>query len=316
MTENNQNIKAIILVLFGMTVFALQDTLIKIISETTSIYLIYFIRCIIGFFVILIYLKYKKKKIIIKTYYPILTILRSFAFFFGFSLYYFSLSKLSLPVAVTLFFVSPFFTSIFSMFIMKEKIGLRRWIAIIVGFVGVFLVMDPDFSNFNIYSAFPVICAFCYSFTIIIQKKTADKDNVFSQIIHIYISAFIFAIIIKVFIHYNTFSPEIMMEYKSLLAEWRIENLNVFLMLIGVGFTGVIGFLCLFSAYNMGSPPSIAPFEYIIIIWALIIGWLLWGDTLNLKGSIGLVLIVSAGIYTFVRESKLNKQISIDKPLR
>ena len=66
----------------------------------------------------------------------------------------------------------------------------------------------------------------------------------------------------------------------------------------------------------MGSPPSIAPFEYIIIIWALIIGWFLWGDTLNLKGSIGLVLIVSAGIYTFVRESKLNKQISIDKPLR
>ena len=101
--------------------------------------------------------------------------------------YYFSLSKLSLPIAITLFFVSPFFTSIFSILIIKEKVGFQRWIAIAIGFCGVYLVMDPDFRNFNIYSLFPVLCAICYSFTIIIQKKTSDKDNVFSQIIHIYL---------------------------------------------------------------------------------------------------------------------------------
>ena len=80
------------------------------------------------------------------------------------------------------------------MFIMKEKIGLRRWIAIIVGFVGVFLVMDPDFENFNIYSLFPILCALCYSYTVVIQKRTYDKDTTFSQIIHIYVSALIFSI--------------------------------------------------------------------------------------------------------------------------
>ena len=76
------------------------------------------------------------------------------------------------------------------------------------------------------------------------------------------------------------------------------------------------GFFCLFSAYNTGSPSSIAPFEYIIIVWALIIGWFLWGETFNFKGFIGLFLIVSAGIYTFFREAKLNQSITIDKPLR
>ncbi len=54
---------------------------------------------------------------------------------------------------------------------MKEKVGIRRWLAIIVGFAGVYLVMNPDYKNFNIYSIFPVICAVCYSYTIIIQKK-------------------------------------------------------------------------------------------------------------------------------------------------
>ena len=87
-------------------------------------------------------------------------------------------------------------------------------------------------------------------------------------------------------------------------------------MLISIGFTGVIGFFCLFSAYNLGSPSAIAPFEYVIIIWGLIIGWYLWADTLNFKGFFGLILIVFAGIYTFFRESKLNKKITIDKPLR
>ncbi len=316
MISSNNNLRAIFLVLIGMTVFAFQDTFIKILSETTNLYLIYFVRCVVGLIIIFLYLKYNKHQFIYKTHYPFLTILRTIAFFLGFSLYYFSLSKLSLPLAVTLFFVSPFFTSIFSILIMKETVGIRRWLAIIFGFVGVYLVMDPDFNNFNIYSIFPIICALCYSFTIIIQKKTSDKDNVFSQIIHIYISALFFALIIRFTILNYTFEQSTMIEYYSLLVDWKINNLFIFTLLIGVGFTGAIGFFCLFSAYNSGSPSTIAPFEYIIIVWALLIGWFLWGETFNLKGFVGLFLIVSAGIYTFIRESKLNKPVTIDKPLR
>ena len=316
MINSNNNIKAIILVLIGMTIFALQDTFIKILSDTTNLYLIYFVRCIVGLIIIFSYLKYQNIKITFKTHYPILTVSRTIAFFLGFSLYYFSLSKLSLPVAVTLFFVSPFFTSMFSILIMKEKVGIRRWLAIIVGFSGVYLVMNPDYNNFNIYSIFPVICALCYSYTIIIQKKTSHKDNVFSQIIHIYLSALFFSLIIRFTILSYSFEQSTIDEYFSLLVEWRIDNFFTLLLLISIGLTGVFGFLCLFSAYNIGSPAAIAPFEYIIIFWALIIGWLLWGETFDLKGFIGLFLIVSAGIFTFIRESKLNKNISIDKPLR
>lgn len=316
MNNSNKNIKAIFLVLLGMTVFAFQDTFIKLISTTTNIYLIYFIRSSIGLILIIFYLKYNKIPIILKTYYPVFTLLRVFLFFTGFSAYYFSLSKLSLPLAVTLFFVSPFFTSIFSMLIIKETIGWRRWSAILVGFVGVYLVMNPDFSNFNIYSLFPVICAICYSFTVVVQKKTSDKDNIFSQILHIYISAMIFSLIIKLSLLNISFDVQTINEFNSLLIDWNIENIVTFTLLICIGLTGVVGFFALFTAYNIGSPASIAPFEYIIIVWALIIGWFLWGETLDLTGFIGLILIVSAGIYTFIRETSLNKKISIDSPLR
>jgi drug/metabolite transporter (DMT)-like permease len=316
MTNNKNNPKAILLILVGMTVFALQDTFVKLLSDDTNIYLIYFIRSAVGLLVIFTYLKIKKIPIIIKTHYPLLTIIRTMTFFFGFSLYYYSLTKLSLALAVTLFFVSPFFVTIFSMIIIKEHIGIRRWMAILVGFVGVFLVMDPKIESFNIYLLFPVICAVCYSFTVIIQKKTADKDSLFSQIIHIYISAIIFSIIIKSSLGIIDFDPDIVSRYKFLLVDWNISNYLNFFMLIAIGLTGVTGFLCLFGAYNIGSPATIAPFEYVIILWAILISWFVWDETLSIKAFVGLILIISAGIYTFLREVYLNKKISIDRPLR
>ena len=316
MTTNIDNTKAIILILLGMTVFAIQDTVIKLISGDVNLYLIYFIRCIVGLIVIITYLKLKKIPIIIKTFYPKLTILRTIAFFLGFSLYYFSLSKLSLALAVTLFFVSPFCVSIFSMIIIKEKVGARRWSAIIVGFIGVFLVMDPNFQDFNIYTICPVLCAICYAFTVVIQKKTSDKDSVFSQILHIYLSAMIFAILIRFTLSNIDFDQATIQSYDYILREWKINSFLLFFYLITIGFTGVIGFLCLFNAYNIGSPSAIAPFEYIIILWAILISWFIWGDTLEPKAYLGLTFIIIAGIYTFIRESKLNKELSINKPLR
>tara|TARA_B110000263_G_C15252215_1_gene484679 strand:+ start:358 stop:1308 length:951 start_codon:yes stop_codon:yes gene_type:complete len=316
MNQNIQNSKAIFLIFIGMSVFAIQDTLIKLLSDLTNIYLIYFIRCIVGLIVIFFYLKVKKIPIIITTFYPKLTVLRTVLFFLGFSLYYYSLTKLSLALAITLFFVSPFFVTIFSMMIIKESVGIRRWFAIVIGFIGVFLVMDPKFDNFNIYLLFPVICAMCYAFTVVIQKKTSDKDSLFSQIIHIYISAMIFSIIIKSFIFSYDFGPELVEDYKFLLSDWNIDSYKIFVMMVCVGLTGVIGFLCLFGAYNIGSPSIIAPFEYIIIFWAILISWFIWGETLAFKSFIGLLLIISSGIYTFIREAILKKSISIDKPMR
>ena len=126
MTQYQKNKKAIILIIIGMTVFIIQDTFIKLLSDDTNIYLIYFIRSFIGLLVIFTFiLKYKKIPIIIKTHYPVLTILRTTVFFLGFSFYYYSLTKLSLAMAVTLFFVSPFFITIFSMLIIKELAWMK-----------------------------------------------------------------------------------------------------------------------------------------------------------------------------------------------
>ena len=312
----DNNIKAIILVVIGMFVFSIQDALIKVISGSVNIYVIYIVRSIIGLLAILIYCKLQDIKLIFKTHYPIITTLRVSGFFLGFSLYYFSLSKISLPEAVTLFFVSPFFVTIASKFIIGEKVGIYRWSLIFVGFIGVYLVLNPDFNNFNIYSLFPIFCAFFYAMTVVIQKKTSDYDNLFTQIIHTYISAIIFSIIIYIVLKNLTFSSNQLIEYNFILMSWGIPDIFSFFILVIIGFTGVIGFFSIFGAYRMGSPSTIAPYEYSLIIWSIILGYLIWNEYLSFRGFIGLFLILSASFFTLYREYILNVKINTDKPLR
>ena len=315
--NNQENTpKAILLIFLGMSVFALQDALIKFISIDTNLFLIYSTRAFVGIIILSIFLYLKKEPIIFISKYPKLTILRGILFFLSFTLYYFSLTKLSLAKAITLFFVSPFFITIFSIFLLNEVVGFRRWSALIVGFIGVYLVMEPDFYNFDIFSTFPILCAAGYALTMIIQKMTSDKDNLYSQTFHLYFAALFFSFIIGIISGDGKFFDSSNDNLWFLLQPWQINNLNKLLILISIGLITVIGFLSIFQAYRIGSPPSVAPFEYIIILWGLIISWFIWGETLNLRGFVGLFFIVVAGIYTFVRENKKNVSITIDKPLR
>jgi len=316
MMSLDNNIKAIFLIILGMFVFSIQDTLIKLMSDSINIYVIYIVRSIVGILVIFTYCWFYKIQLIFKTYYPFITILRVSIFFLGFSLYYFSLSKISLPEAVTLFFVSPFFVTISSKFIMGENIGIYRWSAILIGFIGVYLVLDPNFNDFNIYTLFPIFCAFFYALTVVIQKKTSDKDSLFTQILHTYLSAIVFSIIIYFYVNNLTFTPYQLLEYKFVLISWNIPSLNYFLLLIIIGFTAVIGFFSIFGAYRIGSPSTIAPYEYSLIIWSILFGYFIWNDYLTIKGMAGLSLILIGSFFTLYREYHLSIKVSTDQPIR
>ena len=314
MLNNSQ--KGILLIIFGMSIFSIQDVLVKYLSDSTSVFQIFFVRSIVGLLVIGIYLSLTRKKVIFKSQYPLLTLLRVVLFFSAFLAFYISLSNLSLAIANTLFFTSPFFITIFSMIFLKEKIGIRRWSAIIIGFFGVIIVMNPKVENLNLFYLLPVYCAVCYSLSMIIIKKTSDKDSVYSQIFHLYISALILSSLISLFIGDGSFNKYDDPALKFLLREWHLgfnEN-TIFLFLIGLSGAG--GFFCLHQAYRIASPPTIAPFEYILIFWSISLGWLVFGDVIGFKDLIGIIIIIASGMYMFFRENIRKTPISTEKPLR
>tara|TARA_Y100000816_G_C26071312_1_gene563545 strand:+ start:1 stop:951 length:951 start_codon:yes stop_codon:yes gene_type:complete len=316
MASKNNNPKGIIFILLAMMVFSVQDGIMKHIYSFVSLYEVYLIRTIVSFLLILIFLKYKKKPIVFKSKYPFLTSCRVILFFFGFSSFYISLTVLPLGTATALFFVSPFLITIFAHFFLKEKIGPRRWSAVVVGFIGVYITLNPDFSNFNYLSLLPILCAFCYSSSMIIIKKTSDKDNVYTQTFTFYIGAIFFSLIFYFIIgdgQYNTVSHP---ASQFIFREWFVNFKSNILWMAATGVTATLAFLLLFTAYSIASPSVISPFEYSILLWSPLIGWLYFQEIPNLNTVIGILIIVSSGIYIFMREKAQDQSIVTEKPLR
>ena len=288
----------------------------KHIYSFVSLYEVYLIRTIVSFLLILIFLKYKKKPIVFKSKYPLLTSCRVILFFFGFSSFYISLTVLPLGTATALFFVSPFLITIFAHFFLKEKIGPRRWSAVVVGFIGVYITLDPNFSDFNYLSLLPILCAFCYSSSMIIIKKTSDKDNVYTQTFTFYIGAIFFSLIFYFIIgdgQYNTVSHP---ASQFIFREWFVNFKSNILWMAATGVTATLAFLLLFTAYSIASPSVISPFEYSILLWSPLIGWLYFQEIPNLNTIFGILIIVSSGIYIFMREKAQDQSIVTEKPLR
>ena len=316
MPRQNNNPKGILYILLAMMVFSVQDGIMKHIYNFVSLYEVYLIKTIISFVLILIFLILTKKPIEFKSKYPFLTFLRVILFFFGFSSFYISLTVLPLGTATALFFVTPFLITIFAHFFLKEEIGMRRWSAVVIGFIGVYITLNPDFSNFNYLSLLPILCAFCYSLSMIIIKKTSDKDSVYTQTFTFYIGAIILSIIFYFIIGDGQYNTSDHPASQFIFREWFIDfKSNVLLMSI-TGFTATIAFLFLFTAYSIASPSVISPFEYSILFWSPLIGWLYFDEIPTLSTVVGILIIVSSGIYIFIREKAQDQSIATEKPLR
>ncbi len=312
----NNNTKGIILILTAMLIFAVQDSLMKYIYSSVALYEVYLFRTIVSFTLIIIYLKILKKPIVFKTHYPLLTFCRVILFFFGFSSFYISLTIMPLATATALFFVTPFLITIFAKFILKDQIGPRRWIAVIVGFIGVYIILNPNFDDFDYFSLSPILCAFCYALSMIIIKKTSKKDSVYQQMFQFYIGAMIISIIFYFFIGDGRYDTIDNPAAQFIFREW-FSNLEFSLIyMIILGFTAAAAFLLIFSAYRIASPAVVSPFEYSILVWSTLSGWIFFNEVPKINTLIGMCLIVGGGIYIFIREKAQEQSIATEKPLR
>jgi len=312
----NNNPKGILYILVGMAIFSIQDAMIKFVYADTALYELYFGRTLTAIILLTSYLLFTKQKIILKTYYPFLTIFRVICFFFGFSLFYVSITFMSLAMANALFFSSPFFISILAMLFLKEQIGIRRWTAIFVGFIGVYVVLNPDLKNFKLISLAPVGCALCYATSMTITKITSDKDNIYTQMIHLYIGAITISMLFFIFTgkgQFNTFTDP---AYQFIFREWFTNPMYAWPIIITMGVTATFSFYFVFSAYSIASPSVVSLFEYSLIIWSIITGYLLFNDIPTIRTFIGVIIIISAGIYIYIREKVREQYIATKNPIR
>ena len=303
---NNQF--GVLLIFIGMLFFSVQDLLIKTIILEVSLIQIIVFRSFFGFTMLSIFLYFTKRKITIGSSYPLVAFFRGGLFFFGFTLFYIAVSKITLAEATSLFFISPFFMTIFSKIILNNPIGLNRLFAIIVGFLGALLIVKPEFGELNIYMILPIICAFTYSLSMILAKLTSDKDSLFQQTFHIYLGTLIVGSIIFLFL--NIF-PDIggMNIFSNLNKPLLLNDSNVLIIILAISFIGSLGILLLIYAYRVGSPMTNSPSEYVLLIFSAFNGFIFLGELPDFYSIIGMCLIVGSGLYIIFRENVKDKLV-------
>ena len=282
----NKNGLGIVITLLGGICFAIQDTGIKWLTVEVAVLQILFLRSVFGILFLGSSTLISGEKIALKLKRPWLLLARTLINILSWILFFFALKYLPLATAVALFFSFPLFLAVLSMPILGELVGLRRSLAIVCGFIGVLFITNPvagiEWPMLMMLGA-ALGWAIVASFTRILGEGENTTTMLFYTLLGFVITMAI---------------PQFWI--------WDTLTTDQYLMIAGVAFFGVIAQFCLTKAYAIAPPVLIAPFEYTALIWAAIIGYLVWGDVPEWNGLIGAFLIVASGIYIVHRESLQN----------
>ena len=197
--------------------------------------------------------------------------------------FFYAISIISLAEALTLAFISPIIATILSFLILKEKVGQRRWIAVVAGFIGVLFVIRPGFNEINLATFAAVGAGACYAFYIITTRKLSSIDSPLMTLIFTGLSG---AIVISLVVPFY----------------WSWLTLNEWLLLILLAAIGTIAHFLLILSLNYAEASKLAPLSYSEIIMNVIIGYYFFGDFPNQWIWIGLAIIIASGVYISLRE--------------
>ena len=202
-----------------------------------------------------------------------------------------------LPIAdaIAIFFIEPLVVTVLSVVLLGERVGWRRLLAILVGFAGAVIVIRPSFASAGWPVLFPVAAALCFSFYILLTRWVSAIENP----IRMQFFAGMFGMaFVSIVLLVGTLS-----EIDALQVSW--PTLNHFLLLGLLGLLGTVAHLIVVYAYTCSPVSVLAPFQYVEIIGATILGWLFFQDFPDAITWVGILLIVGSGFYVFRRESML-----------
>ena len=226
-----------------------------------------------------------------KTKRPGLHSLRCIAGLIAIIAIFIALRKLPLATVVSISFAAPIFTTIFSIFLLSEKVGVYRWLAVLVGFIGILIITEPGISNLNIYYIFPIIFCLGLSYVAITLRQLSTTEPV-------WLISLFFSIAI-------TF-----LSFLTLPFGWVMPSFNHFLILSLVGIFGGVSNLWLSQSYKYSEVSLVTPLKYLTLVFAIIFGYFIWDEIPTIKTLIGAFLVIISTLIIFRREIYKKKIIT------
>tara|TARA_Y100000996_G_scaffold410200_1_gene392153 strand:- start:255 stop:1127 length:873 start_codon:yes stop_codon:yes gene_type:complete len=269
--------------------FVLMSVCIKAIGDNIPLFQVVFFRnffALLPLFILIFFLKLDFTSINNFK----LHIFRAVIGISAMTLFFISIRYVPLVEMQTISFSSVFFISILSVFFLNEKIGYRRMIAIIIGFIGIIIILKPSTAIFSNYSLLPLIASLFLSIAVIILKKILLTNN---NILSVWLFTVLCTIISFFFYNEN----------------WVIPNDLDLIFMVSSGIFGFVAQICLTKSFQLADASLLAPLDFSSVIWSFFLGYIFFGELITNNVLFGGIIIIGSVAYIFYRERVLKKQV-------
>tara|TARA_B100000700_G_scaffold275546_1_gene321457 strand:- start:555 stop:1406 length:852 start_codon:yes stop_codon:yes gene_type:complete len=276
-------VKAISYNLLAWAILPFMDTIAKYLSAEISFFQITWARYFFTVFFTLPFMFFFFRKNLTWSTQPKLQIFRGLTLFFANILFFYSISVISMAKALTLAFVAPLITTALSPIFLGEKVGLRRWSAVIIGFLGSLIVIRPGFIEFNLATVAALGTGFFYGIYLVITRKLHSSD---SPLLTLLLTGVVGGVIASFIV------PVV----------WVNPSFNQWALLALMGVFACLGHLFLILSLKYADASKLAPFGYFEIVTNVILGYYFFSDFPHYWTWVGLTIIVCSGVYISFRE--------------
>ncbi|SIO56960.1 EamA domain-containing membrane protein RarD [Rhodovulum sp. ES.010] len=213
------------------------------------------------------------------------------------SAFFAALRAMPLADAIAIFFVEPFILTLLGALFLREAVGWRRILACVVGFGGALLVIRPSFAAFGPIALLPLVTAFCFANYVVLTRHVARRLHPVALQAWTALAACILILPALVLFEGSGVAP----------LDPVMPHGIFWLWLLGVGIAATIAHLFISAAVSLAPTPVIAPLQYLEIVAATVLGYLIFQDLPDAQSLLGIAIIMGAGLYVFLRERHLSR---------
>lgn len=283
--EGSSKSAAIITMCAGVLFLATNDAIVKWLVTRYDPFQIVFVRSLIALPIIVALIciiespkALRSARLPIHALRGVLGVGASFAFIL-------SLKSLPLAEATALVFASPLVVAGLSAPLLKEHVGWARAAAIVVGFIGVLIVVQPGSATFQVASLLAVGASILYAFVMVSARWIDNRDSIWTMMLYMTV----FAAVLSAF---------------TVFTVWPAFDRADALLFFGTAVAGTLGLTLISQAFRMAPAAVVAPYDYTALLWASFLGWLIWGVVPGIWTYVGAAVIIAAGVYLIYSEPK------------
>ncbi|WP_353937403.1 DMT family transporter [Mesorhizobium liriopis] len=300
--SRNDATLGIVSLVAGIAVFSAQDVIIKLLSDTYPVHQAMTIRSLVALPLLLALVAVTGGVSTLVSKSAPLLAARGAIMFVSYTSYYLAFAALPLATCVAIFFVAPLFITILSAFFLRESVDAPRWVAVLMGFLGVLVIIRPGTVVFDAATLLPVLAALTYAVSQTLARKLGETNS--AAVMTFYGNGvYLLAGIVLAMAFGGSGSTEGMHKSLSfLMRSWSDPSVRDLLLMAACGVIAAVGLTLLSQAYRSTRASTVAPFEYVAILLSIAYGWFIWGEWPDFIAWAGIAIVISSGLYVMARE--------------